>query len=130
MTQNPVTTAPDPASEFYTPERCHILEILNDETGGELSLARARVEPGVTTAWHALSEVRERYLIESGVGEVEVGDSPPIVVGPGDIVSIPPDTRQRIANTGEQDLVFLCICTPRFRSDLYVKLEGDTSDDL
>jgi mannose-6-phosphate isomerase-like protein (cupin superfamily) len=127
MVEHPVTRAPDPDGEFYTPERCHILEILGSESDEEASIARARVEPGITTAWHSVTGVRERYLIESGVGEVEVGDTPPTIVRAGDVVSIPAGVRQRIANTGHADLIFLCICTPRFKPELYVDLESGES---
>ncbi len=30
---------------------------------------------------------------------------------------------QKIANTGTEELVFLCICTPRFELKNYLKLE-------
>lgn len=37
-------------SEFYTPECCHIIEFFNREEEDEnCSIARARVEPGITT---------------------------------------------------------------------------------
>jgi mannose-6-phosphate isomerase-like protein (cupin superfamily) len=65
----------------------------------------------------------ERYVILEGTGRVEIGDLPPQEVGPGDVVIIPPDCRQRIANVGEKDLVFLCVCTPRFTSQCYENLE-------
>jgi oxalate decarboxylase/phosphoglucose isomerase-like protein (cupin superfamily) len=39
------------------------------------------------------------------------------------VVLIPPACRQRIANTGAGDLVFLAICTPRFSYDAYEELE-------
>jgi mannose-6-phosphate isomerase-like protein (cupin superfamily) len=55
---------------------------------------------------------------------VEVGDLPPQEVGPGDVVIIPPDDRQRIANIGKSDLIFLCFCTPRFVPDAYEDLPG------
>lgn len=40
------------------------------------------------------------------------------------MVVIPPDTDQRIANTGTSDLVFLAICTPRFREEAYQDTEA------
>ena len=49
---------------------------------------------------------------------------PPREVSPGDVVLIPPDCRQRITNAGEQDLVFLCVCTPRFIPEAYEDLES------
>ena len=42
---------------------------------------------------------------------------------PGDVVVIPASERQRIANIGNKDLVFLAICTPRFERAAYEDLE-------
>jgi mannose-6-phosphate isomerase-like protein (cupin superfamily) len=61
----------------------------------------------------------ERYVILEGHGLVEVGDLAPQEVGPGDVVLIPPSCRQRIANTGRADLIFLAICSPRFEPRAY-----------
>ncbi|MGJ8637756.1 MAG: cupin domain-containing protein [Opitutaceae bacterium] len=118
---------PDEADETTTPERCAILELSNDPDDPEVSIARARVAPGVTTAWHKLTGVAERYVILEGEGLVEVGDLAPTKLSPGDVVRIPPGVRQRITNTGEQDLIFHAICTPRFVPECYVDLEGDDS---
>ncbi len=106
-------------NEFYTAERCFIAELSNSPDDPEASIARARVEPGVTTRWHRLIGTTERYLIVEGRGRVEVGDAPARDVGPGDVVLIPSAVRQRIANIGDGDLVFLAICTPRFRQEAY-----------
>ena len=38
-------------------------------------------------------------------------------------VLIPPGTRQRIANIGDADLLFLAVCTPRFTRAAYEDLE-------
>lgn len=110
-----------PATEFSTTERCHITELINRADHADVSLAQARVEPGVTTRWHTV-EAREIYYVLSGKGLAEVGDSA-WAVGPGDAVSIPALERQRITNTGSEDLVFLCICTPRFTPEGYHELE-------
>ena len=110
-------------SEFDTAERCAILEISNHEADPAVSIARARVAVGGTTAWHRLRGTVERYLITRGQGEVEVGDRPPAAVGPGDVVLIPDGVRQRIRNIGDEDLVFHAICTPRFHPDCYEALE-------
>lgn len=106
-----------PATEFHTSERCHIIELINRADHPDVSLARARVEPGITTRWHTV-EAREIYYILSGKGQAEVGEDA-WAVGPGDAVSIPPQVRQRITNTGAEDLVFLCLCTPRFTPEGY-----------
>jgi mannose-6-phosphate isomerase-like protein (cupin superfamily) len=105
--------------EFFIEEGCFILEMWNTSEDGEASIARARVSPGVTTVRHRLKDTVERYVIMEGTGLVEVGDLPPAEVGAGDVVIIPSNTSQRITNTGESDLIFLCICTPRFVPEKY-----------
>ncbi len=110
---------PDPGTEIDTPERCYILEMSNSSSDEALSIARARVEPGVTTARHRVAGTAERYVILEGEGRVELEGLPPESVGVGDVVLIPPGVGQRIANTGDTDLVFLALCTPRFRAENY-----------
>lgn len=115
---------PDPQREYaFTEEGCHILESWNDADDPECSITRARVAPGVTTRWHALSEVTERYLIVSGSGLVEVGERAPERVQTGDVVVIPPGIRQRIGNDGKEDLIFYAVCTPRFTPACYAALD-------
>ncbi len=109
----------DPGAEFYTDEGCFIIELSNSDADPAASIARARVVPGTTTRWHRLNGTAERYLIVSGKGRVEIGDLPPQDVGPGNVVLIPPACRQRIACLGDEDLVFLAICTPRFLPEAY-----------
>lgn len=112
-----------PEQEFPTLERCHITEVSNNADDPELSIALARVEVGVTTAWHQLRGTTERYAIISGSGLLEIGNLPPRRVTCGDVVIIPPLCRQRITNTGEEDLLFYAICTPRFHNASYQALE-------
>lgn len=114
---------PDAAAEYWTDERCFILELSNDAGDPEVSIAQARVEPGVTTRHHQLSATAERYVILRGQGKVHIGDASPEPVGPGSVVRIPAGVAQSIANTGTEDLVFLCICTPRFQWPRYEALD-------
>ena len=120
--QATVLTA-NPGAEFHTPEECWILELSNSAADPQLSIARARVSPGVTTRWHRVRDTAERYVILQGTGRVEVADLAPRDVATGDVVLIPPGARQRIANTGADELVFLAICTPRFVPEAYEDLE-------
>ena len=113
----------DLSTEFYTPEQCHITELSSSVDDPEVSIARARLEPGVTTRWHRLSATTERYYIVRGKGRVEVGELLPQEVSAGDIVLIPPICRQRITNIGSDDLIFLAICTPRFSNNVYEDVE-------
>lgn len=113
----------DRDSEFYTDEGCFITELSNSEEDPEASIARARVRPDVTTRWHRLDGITERYVIVSGTGLVEVGSLPARDVAAGDVVLIPPGCQQRIRCTSAEDLVFLAICTPRFRAQAYQQID-------
>ena len=113
----------DESLERYTDERCRILESWNDTGDPDVAIARARVEPGVTTTRHVL-EVDERYVITSGRGRVEVEGLDATDVTAGDVVMIPAGRAQQITNTGESDLVFYCVCTPRFEQRHYHDVEG------
>ena len=114
---------------FYTDERCYISEWLNAEQVSDVSLAQCRVEPGVTTQLHSLSVV-ERYVITAGSGLMELDGQAPFSVSVGDSVIIQPDQSQRIRNLGTDDLVFLCICTPRFLPEHYKNLEDENTPAL
>ena len=108
----------NPDDEYLTPEGCYILELSNSAVDEALSIAQARVEPGITTRLHRLAGTAERYVILRGRGTVEVGEMS-ADVAPNDVVLIPPDVDQRITNTGDDDLVFLALCTPRYRDENY-----------
>lgn len=111
------------SEEYYFREGCHILELSNSPADEDVSIARARVEPGKTTRWHRLKDTTERYVILQGTGLAEVGDLANTVTT-GSVVIIPPMQPQRITNTGTDDLIFLAICSPRFRPDCYEDTES------
>jgi len=113
----------DLSREFYTEEKCFITELSNSALDEDVSIARARVEPGVRTRLHRLRTASERYVLLRGQGEIEVGDLPLRSVHAGDVVLIPAMCPQRITNTGEDDLIFLAICSPRFRMEDYEDVE-------
>jgi len=107
-------------SEYlFEQEGCFITEISNTSDDPELSIAKARVPKGVTTAWHYLNGTTERYYILQGVGRVEIADQAPKKLEVGDVIIIPPMARQRITNIGDEDLIFLALCTPRFETQNY-----------
>ena len=112
--------------EFWTDERCHITELHNDDASPETSLAIARVERGVTTQLHRLDGICERYIVRQGQGIIEV-DGERRLLRPGDQAVIPPGAAQRIENTGDSDLEFYCLCTPRFVPESYVNLETEAA---
>ena len=118
----PKTFRTEEEAEFYTPERCYIVEIMN-QPQIDFSIARARVEPGITTALHVVKETSEAYYILEGEGVVQSANGFRKDVGAGDVVLFPRGIEQKITNTGKQDLLFLAICVPRFTPAAYVHLE-------
>lgn len=110
------------AEEYWFQEGCFISEWSNTHLDPECSIARARVLPGHTTKWHKLTDTTERYAILSGIGKVELVGAPAKIVNVSDVVVIPPNIPQRITNVGEEDLLFLAICTPRFTQECYQEI--------
>ena len=106
--------------EFPTEERCYISEVWNTGKDPNVSIAKARVERGKTTEKHVLNGIIERYLIIKGKGLVDIkGLGGWREVEEGDVIFIPANSTQRIKNTGNVDLEFYCICSPRFDSSRY-----------
>ena len=64
-------------------------------------------------------EKDEVYYILSGKGKMEIGGEVTGIVAERDLVFIPKNTTQRITNISDMDLVFLCICAPRFKIENY-----------
>lgn len=108
--------------EYFFEEGCYITELWNENSDEPVSVAQARLPAGEKTKTHALKNTVERYLILAGEGVVHVGDNPPQSVSRNDLVFIPASTSQSIENTGDSDLVFLAICTPRFQVANYISL--------
>lgn len=107
--------------EYYFKEGCFIEEWHNSVDDHAMSVAKVRVEVGKTTKLHALRSTYERYVIINGTAYVTV-DQESRQLREGDVVVIPPDTAQQIENTGEIDLIFLAICTPRFKEENYYEI--------
>lgn len=114
----------DKTKEFFHDERCFIIELLNSSLDEMVSIAHVRVPVGVKTKRHKLINTTERYVILQGIGLMYLDDLEPEEIQQGDIVFIPPEHTQSIQNIGDIDLVFLAICSPRFKNDVYVDMEG------
>jgi mannose-6-phosphate isomerase-like protein (cupin superfamily) len=117
----PTIVKADSLKEYLTPEHCFIFENWGLVSAGDnaVSIARARVEAGVTTKAHHLDGVQEIYLITQGKGKVQISNMEPAIVAEGDVVVIPSGVSQKITNIGENDLIFYCICTPAFTPQCY-----------
>ncbi len=112
----PVFVKVENLKEYETAEHCSVAE---NWSSPEVSIARARVKSGVTTLLHHLKATNEIYVIVQGTGKARIGKHESAKVKAGDMVFIPAGTSQQITNTGKSDLVFYCVCTPRFRQECY-----------
>lgn len=102
--------------EFVAGDGSLLRELLHpDKMEAEIrySLAHARVAPGEATRPHRLAS-SEVYYVIGGCGRMFIGNESQ-VVGAGCAVYIPPNATQFIENTGDDDLVFLCIVDPAWR---------------
>lgn len=123
MTITPQIINNTETDEYYFEEGCYIWELSNSENDEALSIARARVLPNTETKLHKLAKTIERYIILEGKGEVTL-DKKTIHVSTGDVVIIPADCPQAIKNTGDVDLVFMVLCTPRFVLENYSDMQS------
>jgi mannose-6-phosphate isomerase-like protein (cupin superfamily) len=105
----------DRAVPFVTKDRSEIRSILDRTNSAAAcqSLAEATLPPGTETQehFHPLSE--EIYYILRGRGMMTLADERR-QVGPGDGILIPPRSRHKIRNIGQEPLVFLCCCSPPY----------------
>ncbi|MDO9550306.1 MAG: cupin domain-containing protein [Methanoregula sp.] len=102
-------------------DRSLLCELLHPDkvTGAQdlaCSIAHAIIPPGESTLPHILKKSTELYYILEGYGEMHI-DTETARVIPGQIILIPPEARQWIRNTGGENLVFLCIVSPKWQAD-------------
>lgn len=79
------------------------------------SIAHAIVPTGESTLPHMLVKSTELYYILEGTGDMHI-DGETATVRPGQIVLIPPGAVQYIKNTGTENLVFLCVVSPKWQA--------------
>ena len=119
---NPRIIKANSLNATYTPERCFIAENYGS-SDGKVSIAIATVKPGITTVAHHLEGIEEIYIITKGTGIIDIKGLEPTKVTVGDVIVIPDGASQRIKNVDNCDLVFYCVCTPRFTQKQYVSDE-------
>jgi len=79
------------------------------------SLAHAIVKPGHKSRMHRLRSAEVYYILQ-GDGVTNI-DNEISKVGSNQAIYIPPNSVQCIENKGEDDLVFICIVDPAWRSE-------------
>jgi mannose-6-phosphate isomerase-like protein (cupin superfamily) len=115
----------DDCPEITAGDNTRLRELFNplkDDLDLRYSLAVARVEPGGTTFLHRLKTSEVYYILE-GEGEMNI-DGERRRVGRGQAIYIPPRSEQQITNTGDGDLVFVCIVDPAWRAEDEALVEG------
>jgi len=104
--------------EIIAGDNTTLRELLNpqkDDIATRYSLAHARLRPGEISHAHRLKSSEVYYILE-GEGEMYIDDEKEKVCA-GQAVYIPPNSVQRIKNTGIKDLTFLCIVDPAWRAE-------------
>jgi mannose-6-phosphate isomerase-like protein (cupin superfamily) len=104
--------------EIIADDNSILRELLNppkDNVDVRYSLAHAKVKPGEITYAHRLKSSEVYYILE-GEGEMYI-DNQKEKVFAGQAIYIPPNSVQKIKNTGKNDLVFLCIVDPAWRAE-------------
>jgi len=113
-------------TEFKAGDNTILREILHPDKQPlsiSYSLAFAKVEVGKTSFKHSLLS-SEVYFILEGEGEMMI-DGHKQAVNSSDTVYIPPKSVQCIKNTGNRDLVFLCIVDPAWKLQDEIVLEQE-----
>jgi mannose-6-phosphate isomerase-like protein (cupin superfamily) len=87
----------------------------HDPIEARYSLAVARIGPGLSSAPHGLKTTEVYYLLQ-GRGVMVIDDEEQ-EVGPGDAIYISPNAVQYLKNTGDEEIVFICIVDPAWKAE-------------
>ena len=77
------------------------------------SIALATVKPGKKTLRHIHETSTEFYYVTRGVGVIQL-NSRKEPLEQNTLVYMPAKTKHTVTNTGKEDLLILCICTPPY----------------
>lgn len=104
--------------EFIAGDNTILRELFNpfkNDMKLRYSLAHAIVKPKEITHNHRLKTSEVYYILE-GKGLMCIDDES-AEVKEGQAIYIPPESKQRIKNVGNKDLVFLCIVDPAWKPE-------------
>jgi mannose-6-phosphate isomerase-like protein (cupin superfamily) len=104
--------------EITSRDGCRLRQLFNpleDDLELGYSFAIARLNPGESASLHRLKS-SEVYYILTGRGELDI-DQDTVQVQPGQAIYVPPGAKQRIRNTGQDELGFICIVDPAWRTE-------------
>lgn len=107
---------------YITKDGSVIRELMHpkNSTLGTQSLAEARIPANGTTLLHRHELTEEIYHVTQGCGEMTFAEKC-FAIKVGDTIRIPPGTAHRLKNTGTEELVVLCCCSPAYsHADTYL----------
>ena len=93
----------------------------NTLNGINYSLAQFTLEPGKKSKLHKIRSSEIYYILE-GSGRLNI-DENTYTMEKNDSAYVPPNSKQFIENSGKNDLKFLCIVEPAWKSDDETLLE-------
>jgi mannose-6-phosphate isomerase-like protein (cupin superfamily) len=111
-------TRPHQIESYITKDGSSIRELMHPDihANSNQSLAEATVPIGIQTELHLHKKAEEIYHITQGEGMMSLGEKQ-FSVNVGDTICIPANTPHQISNVGNQDLIFLCACSPAYDHD-------------
>lgn len=116
-----ISSSYDSIEGFITKDGSIIKELIHPHTHGNtnLSVAEATIKVCGATFRHYHTHSEEVYHVRQGKGQVIVG-SETIEVKVGDSVCIPAGVHHHAVNTGDNDFIFYCICSPPYTHETTV----------
>jgi mannose-6-phosphate isomerase-like protein (cupin superfamily) len=85
----------------------------------ELSVIQERVPSGASEVKHYHKKARQFFFILQGQAVIEF-DTFKKILNPGEGIHIPPNTKHKLVNESEVDLIFLVISQPKSHCDKFL----------
>jgi len=109
---------PSDRPEFLAGDHTRLREVLHPakhQLKLGYSLAHGKLGPGQRSKWHVLDS-SEVYFFLAGQGRFMI-DNEVTSVEAGTTLYVPPGGKQSLENTGTQDIEFLCLVDPAWKSE-------------
>ena len=109
---------PSDRPEFLAGDQTRLREILHPAKHPlklGYSLAHGTLGPGQRSKWHVL-ETSEVYYFLAGQGRFMIGDEVTNVEA-GTTLYVPPGGKQSLENVGSENIEFLCLVDPAWKSE-------------